>query len=392
MSKLDALANLLGSPEDVPAPVTSHGFPFPLGTVAPYTSYYALRLRGKGAYAVVTEAGIKPDSHRLGREIELSDGTIRQTADYLYWVNTPEGRATSKGAAEAMGLSFGGELVFSLSAKITDTLGMTAEQMSKWNSAEHVFDVSRGSFRPGDKRDAWHAVWLPSVVYAVARYEGFELPEELTESFGFHACTDRNVIGDGELYAKLFGGNDLFDGVYGQQRAALWKALGEENPAASSMIGTRVTVRGKEQEAPDATVSDKLNACFRFALCPWKGIYASIGIITAPSPNFQTRLPVCIAFLGDKATAETYVEELKAARGNGDDEAATVTNGKPTIPSGWATMDPNEWLSAFGTAWEGVKASPNAKKRADAIATAIKDLEITRPEFDAWVKHTEANV
>jgi len=394
MPSLQDIEAQLGKPEDIPVAPVYQKFAFPLGTVAPFMAHYYRRVKTAGAYHAVTAAGIKPDAYRLGGTKD--DGTPRQ--DFLYFFDTPDdpktkvpgGRTIAERAAKAAGTRFA-ELVFQVSGKVANIVGITEENIAKFRNPELVYDVQRGSFWPGDARDLWHAVWLPSAVFAAAKYFEFALPAELVESFGFHDCADRNVLQDGEQYTALFGGSDLFDSVYGKQRAALWAALGEQNPAASSLKNATISVKEHgqivQQVAPDATVSDQLHACLRLATSPWVNVYASIANLRSPNPNYQTYLPVCIAILHTKERAEAYVAELKA-RGNDDHESEADPNVLP-VPPNWAGV--SVWPQTFATEWAVVKQADSAPKRAAAIAKAIKALEISVEWWDKCAAYTEAH-
>jgi hypothetical protein len=211
---------------------------------------------------------------------------------------------------------------------------------------ELFYSVDVVTLRSKKRRHGLHFLSLPGFVSALARAQGLEVPE-----FDLSALLvpDDKLILNEELESKLIGNAEIGynDSAFFQNRAAIWAALGEEDPTKSHTIdaGTKLS-----------TSSVQLSEILEAVESPWtEGYWARV--IPVPSPKTSDaygegdertvpNVPVLVEFFPDEAAA---VATARAERGSGEEEEGEIkaqagaVEGMPEVPGVWAEADLEAW-------------------------------------------------
>jgi hypothetical protein len=266
------------------------GFAWPgFMTIAPWNAGDFYTVTGKDAYNACVAAGIKPDSQsHFGKDDEV-------TPETLITCYFTKARKTEADLAAKL---FSSEFIKNPTARLMRVFYAQASTMipagnfdNQWKVPKQTFGGGRGAWQD------WSLVTLPSIVAAYAKNKGWEVPE-----LEFREISNRKNI------------NILAENVpvvwdkYLAQRAALWKALGEDKvevelwSSAKAKDGGPMTV--------GVTSSDKLSEALIFANSTWKGeFYAAMG--ECGHPKGKGSIPVCNGLWLTKAEAEAFVEGRK---------------------------------------------------------------------------------
>jgi len=188
-----------------------------------------------------------------------------------------------------------------------------------------------------------HMIALPAAVAAVADIygypnPGFDLSELLSSDY---ATTDDNQ-------AKFVGaeGHDYRESVLWQRRAALWKALGEENPSVYNQTpvdedGNKVPQLAGTKGYKLNTASEMLDTCLKIFFSTWaQPMWVRLALVTDPRvdaiSNSGNHLSV-------PAVVELYEDEAEAREAAGSDDnnddnndviavTTAADNGSPAVP------------------------------------------------------------
>ena len=372
-------------PELAVTPVFT-GFPYPsFMTIAPWKTQRVYALMGQNAVAVLTAAGIKPDSVRASNQ--------EVTAETWQTVYFKEARQLEANAAAACFPSKIKTPTASLQrmffAQCADTLPVSQFDLT-WEQHEVGFGA-------GKHWQPWNLVTVPSMVHAYAVARGWDVPE-----LAFREISDaKNIQVDFNVVPAIWDG-------YLNQRRELWNALGEPEAKNSLYQGAKDN-KGKPVTA-GVTTSEKLSEALKFALGEWTGAYytalgqcghpegnaanVALGYLTKPN---KERIVVCNGLWANKAAAEAFV----ASRGRKDEEpvaksvAISKYDGLP-IPDEFSTG--NEAMSAKDF-FEAVYGDTIQKDEAATKATgaakiaAKKALEAKLAEYgqtlETWGKIKE---
>ena len=327
-----------------------------------------------------------------------------------------------------------------------DLLGVDVSKFENWGEVIGDDATITGLF--SKSRHEFNFLTLPSVVDAAARFAGHikesiwnanELlsgmqEEEYTEGFEYRMIGQKSakkddvtlfeeilkaVDMDYELaYSIALGDNDEItvpDAVKDlkgsvaihythsrlwQRRAALWKALGEDNPEVRFSIGYS-DATGVANNKQLETTSPQLSECLGLEAFEWEfAIYGQLHRCPTPISKGTTksgyRLTVPVVANLWKTKEECLAAAIEA---NGGDENATTastpnteqpstitapTSG-PAIPTLWVT-DPEEWKTAFAEMVQQTKGTPNILRYKKIRET----LQVEDSDIDAWLPLYEA--
>ena len=312
----------------------------------------------------------------------------------------------AKNAAKAAGVEINPQQVWRVECPKTSILNVPDKDLG--NFADLVsFEVEISTEKSKKLRHKLHLISLPKSVEAYAKLNGWEVPTinlgDLTQRVLDAEGKETDPFND-ELFKALCGdpeGVKLDWGCgLGKQRAALWTALGEPNPAKwhskynYDAQGNRAgTVEGDGL----ATVSDKLDEALGLIIAPWQA-WGRIVSVKDPKPDAtyekagegkRLTIPVVWEFFADEKTAHKVAEEElrareeRAAAKAGVAATATVSQSTPSIPAVWVGQTPKDvvdTLKEFYTKLDGSKPLPLRKK-------SLKENMMfdTMDELDAWL-------
>lgn len=239
-------------------------------------------------------------------------------------------------------------------------------------------------------RHEFHMIALPAMVAAVARLDGMDVPE-----YDLSELMVRDITVTADMSRRLIGGmiddKGKFSTPYWEEselwakRAALWKALGEDDPKKYTVGALKPN---STEEAPSNTASKKLQDLLSVYINPWdEAIWARFVMVTDPrigaltSGGKSLSLPAIVEMFRSKAEAEKAAAADRERFGKGDEGAVSVkteTRGDfPPLPEGWD--DAAEWVAEITPFLSMNRAQ--AKKAYDP-----EDYGATFEEMWEWVK------
>ena len=211
------------------------------------------------------------------------------------------------------------------------------------------------------RRHEFHMISLPAAIAAAATAMGFDNPgfdlSELTEAdIVYTPAFQVQMIGtepqeqDGDKYKYINAKGGYANAVLWQRRAALWAALGEENPKAFRMTGS-----GTKYD----TTSKKLHQCLRIYEVPWTGPAWAL-LVPVRDPRIDataksgTRLtvPALTVIYQSQKEAQTAAQEL-----TGGEAIPANAEGKPRLPTLWEGQESN-WRSHVAKVKEALGDKP----------------------------------
>jgi len=226
-------------------------------------------------------------------------------------------------------------------------------------------------------RHEFHLIALPAAVNALALRVGY-IKESL---FPLDTLIDNQSFTD-EFQARMIGGPNVSyqESELWKQRAALWAALGEENPAAYNVIGTGTTYD---------TVSEKLSAMLGIAVKPWvKPVWGRL--VMVPDPRVDATYGAESKRLSIPAITTIYADEAaaRAAVVAEQGEGATSPASKPKADAGTGLAVPADW-AGYESAWKEElgnkkKALNGALPPGPKLAALAKELSASTDEIRAW--------
>ncbi len=211
------------------------------------------------------------------------------------------------------------------------------------------------------RRHEFHFISLPAAIAAAAAALGLDNP-----GFDLSELTEADIVYTPDFQARMIGTEpqeqesgkykhiNVKGGFWGavlpQQRDALWKALGEENPKAFRRIGSG----GKYD-----TSSKQLDQCLRIVERPWtEAAWALLVPVKDPrldaTAKSGTRLtvPALTTIYRGQEEAQAAAEEL-----TGGEVAAANDNGGLRLPTLWQGQESN-WKSHVAKVKEALGGKP----------------------------------
>lgn len=196
------------------------------------------------------------------------------------------------------------------------------------------FSVSMMTLRSKKRRHEFHMLALPAFVAAYAAVRGLETP-----GFDLSALLvpeDKLIINDETQLAYIGNGDVGYnDALLWKQRAALWAALGEEDPERNHTITAGTAL---------STTSMQLNDLLVPTVTPWTGGGIWARIIPVPDPRVDAaygegddrRRPgiACLTeIFADEASAKVAAEKDRPQAEESKSESAAAP-AAPSVPAG----------------------------------------------------------
>jgi hypothetical protein len=255
-----------------------------------------------------------------------------------------------------------------------------------------VFSCSVGAHgsrrgTPYKRQHEFHLVALPAAVNAVAQVLGYQTP-----GFDLSELLSTDYMPTDENQFRLIGGegHDYKESVLWQQRAALWKALGEDNADVYNPIpvvdGTPHPDLAGTKEYKLNTGSAKLNDCLRLYFNAWlEPIWCRLMLVTDPrvdayykrsdDENKRLNIPAITEIFTSEETARATAEAETTSNGETTETGTTATGSGPTVPEDWVGYE-EDWKNIVrGIKAEG-KPMPIALKnvKPDEISATVDDV------------------
>lgn len=261
-----------------------------------------------------------------------------------------------------------------------------------------VFSCSVGTHgarkgKPYKTQHEFHLIALPAAVNAAALVYGYETP-----GFDLSELISTDYVPSDENQARLIGaeGHDYKESVLWQQRAALWRALGEENadvynPIPTNEEGNLVPELAGTKEYKLSTASEKLHKCLRIFFAPWTApIWCRLQLVTDPRVDayYEDKQTGDAKRLNVPAITEIFTGEAEAraaaeADSAGTDEGteAAPTDSKPALPPDWVGFE-SDWMDVVRGLKEQGKPMPVVLK-----TVKPEDISATADDVKKWWDH-----
>ena len=203
-------------------------------------------------------------------------------------------------------------------------------------------------------RHEFHMIALPAIVAALAKVMGLDVPE-----FDIKELLVRDVNVTAEMSRELVGivaTDKGFEAPYYEQsslwaqRAAIWKALGEDDP--NKYLVDAFDTKGNPHEYN--TEAPNLKKCLGIYSEDWEiPLYSRLQMVADPritalsGGGKRLQLPAITEIFATAADAQAAVDADRAKFAK--DEAATVAqaqpaaDGKPALPADWVDMGEEKW-------------------------------------------------
>ena len=363
--------------EDEAITMPTGSFALPMGSIAPWEGGSLYSVSGVNAVETATKAGLRPDATRFARPRE--DGTTWQWCYYL------KAREQEANAAQKLINGYSARYVFQIGTPFLKIIMEDAARLkweadqSKWASMNQIYDIRiTGLKLSSEGRMAYHLTWLPSAVDAAARLFGY-IERPIVDFSDLLDVRNEPPQSD-KLTAQYFSGpdGDWSESLCFKNRAALWLALGCDDPTISEFPG----MKGTPLE------NSPLYNCLKQVTRPWHSLWAEIGQIADPRPvdkdkhQIPGRFVVACRLFTDEATARSYLANRGTTNG-------VTTEAMPALPATWATdgLSLDDWLSFLGEKYTALKGLEGTKRIA-AAKTAFKDVVV---DVNAWLAYAEAH-
>lgn len=353
--------------EDV-AVMPSGGEAFGASTfIAPWSAFLGYTFLTKEDYVLYNQ----------GAEVPLSKPDIRNPRGewYIHYYRSYD---ACKSAYDALigDDQFRPRTVWVFATETASIVGRDIDALREGFGDIIVFDVRVQTMRKGSEsyparnRHQFALISLPSAVAAAATIfkqenAGFDLSEVLDADAPYTDEWFANLFGD------LAGGAE--DGVYYQRRAALWESLGESNPEAQAIMGSK-TASGKPHKL--ATSSPVLSACLGLAQGSWgKPLWVELTLVKDPLPDAVAKSGNRLVIPAITRIFNSEAEARAAASEENDD------SGQPAIPSNWASV-PNA-AEAFMAELKKHEDKPAPEIVTDVAADSVAQVQAWREYMKA---------
>ena len=242
--------------------------------------------------------------------------------------------------------------VWYFSIPIVDVMNIDT---SNWQSASMSRSCRMVTLR-SKYRHEFHMIALPSIVAAVAKVSGLDVPE-----FDIKELLVRDAIVTAEMSREMVGivaTQKGFEAPYYEesslwaQRAAIWKALGEDDPH-KYLVGA-VDSKGNPHEYN--TEASDLQKCLRIYSEEWEiPLYSRLQMVADPritalgGGGKRLTLPAITEIFASAADAQTAVDADRARFAKEGDSLNTnsaedpATDGKPALPKEWESIGEEKW-------------------------------------------------
>lgn len=306
-----------------------------------------------GWYAVVTTAFMSETDLGPIEEAPKPDYVFKRGNYLRYHYKSYE---AGKKASDICGQQYPPKQTWLFLCERAKILSMTEEDAAKWSDPISM-EVEIATLKSKKRRHELHMISLPAAVAAYANAAGFENP-----GFDLSELTSKDTVFTDEFQAKMIGAEEgqfalpYAQSVLWQRRAALWKALGENDPTKYNPKGT-----GSKYD----TESDKLSTCLGILARTWKtGIWARLVQVNSPvvdavfgDESKRLTIPALTEIYENKTAAlKVATDELEArkkakeANGNGNHASA----GEKKVPAGITEKDWTEYVTGVKAAIAGM--------------------------------------
>jgi hypothetical protein len=344
------------------------------------------------------------------KEMEIAFDSSRQmgSSGYTryYWKN----HDAAAEASEKTGQEYAPTSVWVFEAETASVLNFATEEARQVFGPQITYDgCSIRTLRSKKYRHELHMIALPAAVQAYARALGWEVP-----AMDISALVSRDTAFTDTFQAEMIGDPDAPDkfeeSVLWQYRAALWKALGEDNPQAYRSHGS-----GSKFDAGDNRLSKALNILNK----PWtKPAWARlvpvldprVGATYTPPDGEPKRLsiPAVMDIYASKEAAQAAADADRERTGSVSTSASTsasdapatkaskpAAGGKPAVPPDWKGYE-EDWKGTVREQMGDVPAAPPlAKKHKAQVLAELRekaeagtlDIAATVEDVEAWWDH-----
>ncbi len=223
------------------------------------------------------------------------------------------------------------------------------------------------------RRHGLHLLTLPAAVAAYAKAKKWDCPTfdvwillsketDLTDYDTMYA-----LIGDPDQDNDADHEHNMWNSLFGLQRKAIWKALGEEDPAV---------YKGSHTNAP------KLKEALRIIEKTW-GTPMWANVVTVPDPFISDknlpRIPLLMEFyLSEENAKKAAKADLARRGGSSDDESDDVE--LPDVPVAYVEDDDCTQEDFL----EYVRDEASGKPKHIALRNIEKELGLSKSEAKAW--------
>jgi len=275
------------------------------------------------------------------------------------------------------------------------------------NNTALSFDVDIKAPDWGGKlRHVTHLIHLPTFVYAAAKALGYEVPNfdlspllETPEDDGtpYTETYQENLVGVistvDDKGATKYKKNIDWNSFLGQQRKALWEALGETNPARYLIAGTLATTgSSKPTVSKFAATSEKLNNCLK---AYWKATtklqWVEISEVYDPKVDavregtaadgtsrfYRNRIPVITRIMTEDEARELALRRMESRE---DSEGSVV----PAQPVKDTKPDYPEAIQGSKPVQKKAQATWDSEAKDASDETLKEDYGATDEEISMW--------
>lgn len=251
--------------------------------------------------------------------------------------------------------------------------------------------------RAVSNRHQFHLMALPSAVSAVARFQGYDVPQ-----FDLSELTSSQPYSESE-YERLCHGEDWRESILYTQRAELWAALGEPNADAYIPTSMQARKRANKYVTTAAALDEILT---HVIYCSWQDpIWCRVATFSDPHPDAlyeydddegetqhrHSRISIIVDVFGDE---ETAIQAAMADYESGEGQLAPrLIGAEATAVSTASHYDwpdlPEDYSDGDLTVQDLL--SDLAEYSNESARGAAKALGITVGEVKEWRDAVEAN-
>ncbi len=237
-------------------------------------------------------------------------------------------------------------------------------------------------------RHELHMISLPAAIAAMADDHDYDNPGfSLDELQG----ADDETLWTDSFQRDIVGNEDVgfTSSILWKRRAALWEALGENDPSKWQPTGSGIA-KGKYD-----TEAEKLHNCLAILHSPWGSpIWARVAFVWDPrvdatfGDNKRLTKPVLVKIFANKAAAQAAASEeigdtsSTSASTPSTPTPSTPSSSGPALPSGYEEFE-DDWIAAVRDLKEtygGKLPAPPVLKKDNVL----EDLMVTVGDLKAW--------
>lgn len=354
---------------------TAQGFPWPFTTVGAWEAGDFWMVIGQDAYNVAVTNKLKPDG-----ESHFGDEVTDQTWTNIFY-KLPRQEDANKAAALFADL----DKIAKPTARLMRVFFCDKNDMLPVGKFSNTLPVAKQPFNGRGNWKPFALITLPSIVWAYAKFNGWDVPE----------LTFEEISNPKNMNIRPNEVNQVWDRLL-TQRTELWQALGEPNYQIQAAMEA-TDIKGKP--ILGTTTSEKLSKALKFAQNRWGGVYAAVGMVGDPG-NAKSRVPVVNHLFDTQEAAAAFVAE----RSMQTEDEGEIVNTPTKVNNQWANLFVVDGLSAEEMA-EAVAASvieplaalaaaekpmEKAKAKKALEAVYVNDFGMTVEQGNAWVAKLQA--